>query len=304
MKRFLLILFVGCGFIFSGIAQDLPNTNIYLFEMEQDTGGAFLFRSPKFLTEFNQDNYNNQPCFVGDDLLYFSARLPNSNQNDIYAFDLEKGTKLQVTKTAESEYSPTLMPDGFSFSAVRVEVTDDRIQRLWEFPIDRLNNGKPVFQFMTRVGYHHWIDRYRVALFLVGEPNELVIANLRNGSVERITTNVGRCFQTSPNGRLVFIDKASKTTWFIKALDLSQGSLKSEVIVRTLPGSEDFVVLTDGTILLGNGTKLYKYHPRKDTDWQEIADFRRYNISSITRLAVNGNGKIALVASPSPLGSQ
>ncbi len=304
MQRFFLILFVGCGFFFSGMAQDLPNTNIYLFEMERDTGGTFLFRSPKFLTDFNRDGYNNQPCFIGDDLLYFSARLSNSNQNDIYAFDLEQGTKLQVTKTAESEYSPTLMPDGLSFSAVRVEVTDKRIQRLWEFPIDRMNNGKPVFQFMTRVGYHHWIDSYRIALFLVGEPNELVIANLQNGSVEHITTHVGRGLQTSPNGRLVFIDKATETTWFIKALDLSQGSAKSGIIVRTLPGSEDFVVLSDGTILMGNGTKLYKYHPQKDTDWKEIADFRRYNLSRITRLAVNGNGKIAFVASPSTVGSQ
>ncbi|RMF22815.1 MAG: hypothetical protein D6765_13850 [Bacteroidetes bacterium] len=282
---------------FSGlIAQELPNTQVYLFEIEQVTDSQFVFRNPKYLTGFNPYGYNNQPCFINNQKLYLSVRFPQSKQTDIYALDLEKNTKLQVTHTAESEYSPTLMPDGYHFSAVRVELDEVNSQRLWKFPISRLNNGEPLLPFVPNVGYHFWLDAQNVALFLVDQPNYLAIANITNGSIRQMTPNIGRCFQRSPSGRLVYVHKVTESEWWIKALD--PRTLESQNIVQTLPGSEDFAILPDGTILMGNGPRLYKYHPRKDSGWVLIGDFRAYKISSITRLAVSKDNKLAFVARP------
>jgi len=66
----------------------------------------------------------------GHGVLYTSIR---NKQADIYRYDLQSGATTQVTNTAESEYSPTLMPDRKNISVVRVEA-DGKTQRLWKFP--------------------------------------------------------------------------------------------------------------------------------------------------------------------------
>ncbi|RMG77666.1 MAG: hypothetical protein D6714_19480, partial [Bacteroidetes bacterium] len=236
----------------------------------------------------------NQPCFVRNNELLLSVRMAGDNQNDIYLLNLEKKTKLQVTKTAESEYSPILMPDKFHFSCVRVELDPNQTQRLWRFPLSRQNNGKPVFEYLVDVGYHEWLDAARVVLFIVAEPaNYMVVADTRDGSTQQLTSDVGRCFKKLPNGNIAYIHKATDKTWFIKELDAQ--TLRSEIIAPTLPGSEDFAVLKNGTFLMGRGTKLFKLQPGKDDDWVETGDFREYNFSSITRLSVSDDGKLALV---------
>ncbi|HNL38695.1 MAG TPA: hypothetical protein PKH43_06170, partial [Saprospiraceae bacterium] len=70
---------------------------------------------------------------------------------------------------------------------------------------------------------------------------------------------------------------------------------KSDIVVKTLPGSEDFVVLPDGTYLAGNGPKLYQYKPGVQTDWKEIANLSRYGVKKITRLAYGKDNRLAVV---------
>ncbi|MEM0991525.1 MAG: hypothetical protein AAGI49_00745 [Bacteroidota bacterium] len=282
---------------FAAKAQDLAS-NIYLFDMKKKSEREYTFEKPRFLTYFNEDGYNNQPTFVNNGELYISVRYPNQEQNDIYLLDLSRKDKSQVTETVESEFSPTLMPDLFSFSAVRVEQNGD--QRLWQFPKDRLDNGKPVFKYITNIGYHHWMNSRRVALFLVGSNNnnELAVADVATDQVSKILTNIGRCFQTMPvTGDLLFVHKVAQRTWYIKKLNTYDKYDKGTIVAQTLPGSEDFVILKDGTFIMGNGSKLFKFHPSFDNEkgWQEIADFEYYGIRNITRLAVSDDGQLAVV---------
>ena len=292
--RFLFILF-SLSFYCISQAQDLTS-NIYLFDMKKKSEREFTFDKPRFLTYFNENGYNNQPAFINNGELYISVRYPNDDQTDIYLLDLYRKTKSQVTETVEGEFSPTLMPDLFSFSAVRVEQNGD--QRLWQFPTDRLDNGKPVFKYITNIGYHHWMNSRRVALFLVGNnTNELAVADVATDQVTTILKNIGRCFQTSSKGDLLFVHKVSPRTWYIKKLNTYDKFDKGEIVAQTLPGGEDFVVLDDGTFIMGNGSKLFKFHPSFDNEkgWQEIADFDYYGIRNITRLAVSDDGKLAVV---------
>ena len=288
----ILFLFTICSVT---IAQNLPKTNLFLFDLEKESDSLYNFTNPRLLTDFNSDGYNNQPAFMSEHELYLTVGFPGDGQTDIYKLDIEKKTKLQVTRTAESEYSPTLMPDGRDFSTVRVEMDDRQSQRLWSFPFSRSNNGKPFFPSVTNIGYHYWLDNYRVALFIVGEPAYLAVGDVRDGSIQDLTTDIGRGFQTSPAGNLAYIHKATESTWYIK--EMNNETLRSRIIAPTLEGSEDFCVLPDGTVLMGRGHKLYKYHPKKDTEWFEIGDFRYYNINAITRLATNGKGQLVMVGS-------
>ena len=286
----------ACLFVGLNVQAQHPNTNIYLFGMEFDNTGSPRLTEPQFLTEFNRHGYNNQPYFFTNDELYISVKtLDDTTQTEIYSLNLDKKLRTRITQTAESEYSPTLMPNYYFFSAVRVEMDEDRTQRLWQFPIDRMGNGKPVFPTIRNIGYHYWVNSRNVLLYIVNQPNLLVIANTQDQSYNQITSNVGRCFKRLPNGNIAFVKKETDDKWQLCELNLR--TFQFSPIVSTLQGSEDFALLQDGSFIMGRGSKLYRYN-RKDEnpDWEEFADLRYYDISSISRLAVSGDGKIAVVA--------
>ncbi len=294
MRRIALPL-LGMLFGLSSLAQPVVS-NIYLFDIQKKNEREIQFSNPVYLTEFNSRGYNNQPTFVSSGELFFTTQYPNEKQTDIYLLDLYRKTKSQVTQTLESEYSPSVTPDRFSFSAVRVEA--DGTQRLWQFPVDRLSNGKPVFKYVNNVGYFQWLNSQKIALFLTGDEPRLAIADVRTDEVKELTRNIGRCLKVVPRtGHLAFVHKVTPRTWYIKSMNIYDPNFKSDIIIPTLPGSEDFVLLDDGTYLMGSGSKLFKYHPVYDNEkgWKELADFRYYSIKNITRLALSQDGKLALV---------
>lgn len=275
-------------------AQSLPVSNVYLLQTDwSDT--VLLFKNPEFLTGFNKQGYNNQPSFINNTELLLSVGMAQDNQTDIYLLDLERKTKLRMTRTAESEYSPQMTPDHLFFSVVRVETDEGRSQRLWQYPLDRKDSGKPVFKYLRGIGYYHWLDRFKVALFNVASTNYLSLGDTRDENTQHLSPNIGRCFQTSPNGRLVFVHKITDNNWMIKAMD--RNTLQVEEITKTVSGAEDFVLLKDGSILMGKGSRLYRFKPVKGNRWEEVADLKNLGVYNITRMAVSGDGKLALVNS-------
>lgn len=294
MNRYNSTLLLFFCFVGSCLAQ-LPATNLYLFQMRQVTDSLFVFTQPKFLTAFNSQGYNNQPHFVSNEELYFTVKSPETgDQTDIYSLNFLTQSKTRITATAESEYSPTLLPGGEEFSCVRVETDVNQTQRLWRFPLNRQNNGRPVFYNIVDVGYHFWLDPQTVALFVVGNPHILSLASTGSETSSMVMSNIGRCFQKMPNGNLAFVHKISDDFWQIR--ELNSRSRTTSTIVTTLNRSEDFIILPDGTILMGMGSKLFKFNKAIDTGWLEIADFKYYGINNISRLAVSQDNKLVFVA--------
>ncbi len=275
-------------------SQDLPNCNIYLFDTSM-RDSLLTLSNPQFLTGFNKSGYNNQPCFVNNTDLLLTSASPNDKQTDIYLLNIAAKSKLRMTHTAESEFSPKPTTDDLYFSVVRVETDAEKTQRLWQYPMDRKDAGKPVFKYLRGLGYYHWLDRFKVALFNItaGDLNYLSISDTRDGATQNLSPSVGRCFQTSPNGRLVYVHKIADGNWVIKALD--KNTMDVTEITKTISGAEDFVIMKDGAILMGKGSRIYRYHPLKGKNWQEVAELKRLGINNITRMAVSGDGKLAIV---------
>ena len=71
----------------------------------------------------------------------------------------------QVTNTPESEYSPTVTPDGRHISVIRVE--SDGTQRLWQFTLDG-REPTVLCPGIKPVGYHAWADASVLVLFVLG----------------------------------------------------------------------------------------------------------------------------------------
>ncbi|MBX2926350.1 MAG: hypothetical protein KF852_00825 [Saprospiraceae bacterium] len=283
--RYLFLLFV-CMYA-AGLSAQLRPTHVYLFDVRQMNDTVYEFAKPKFLTAFNPNGYNNHPAFFSNTELYISSQLPTENQPELYAFDLEKLTKTRVTNTPEGEYSPFRMPDFYQFSAVRMEIAGrDTVQRLWQFPVDRLSNGKPVFKYIKNIGYYQWINSRQAVLFLVGNPNQLVVAEVDYDRLTPIATNPGRCFRMMPDGNLAFVVKSDYAPWKLVKKKPMATNAEPVAIIDMLSGTEDFAVLPDGTFLAGQGSRIYKFKEGTDSNWVQIADLRFYNIRQVTRLSV------------------
>jgi hypothetical protein len=277
------------------VAQ-LPINQVYAFDMERD-GAGYSFSKAKLLTAFNPRGYNNQPQWVNNNELYLAVQTPyDTAQTDIVSLSLAGNILTRVTATAESEYSPLLSPDRRSFSCVRVDAGGAGLQRLWSYPLDRSNQGKDLLPLHQGVGYYCWLSPQKVALFIVsGSDNYLKIANVEDQSSIQLSGGIGRSLARMNDGKLAYIQKATPQTWYIKALD--PVSYNSTIIAETLPNSEDFALLPDGTFLMGYGSKLYSFSPLDpDKQWREVGDFAKYGLMNIKRLAVSREvDKIAIV---------
>jgi len=292
MLRTLLLLILP----FSLAAQGPGKSNILLFSLTKTADSTWRPEAPRFLTAFNKGGYNNQPSFFGNNELWLTAQFPrDTTQTDLIALDLLSKTQTRVTATpATAEYSPTLMPGGKRFSAVRVE--EDGNQRLWSFPIDRSDTGRPEFPKLYNVGYHCWLRDTLVAFFIVGEdgqPHTLQVLGTKSQKPQRIGSNIGRCMIKRPDGKLLFVQKATEQTWYLKTWDPKTNL--QEIVLKMPVGSEDFALLSDGTLLSGIGPKLFQFKAPRNADWKEIADLSKFGVQKITRLAASADGKLAVV---------
>jgi hypothetical protein len=269
-----------------------PSSNVFIVDV-MNRRGDLRFGQLTKLTAYL--GYNNQPFFLPDgrSVLYTSIR---DGQADIYRYDIGSGATTQITNTRESEYSPTLMPDGKNISVVRVEA--DGTQRLWKFP---LAGGAPslILENIKPVGYHWWLDKNTLALFVLGssgKPHTLQIADVRSGKAETILENPGRILRRVPHqNKLSFVHKISEQEWLIKTFDLKTKQITT--LVKTLTGSEDYAWTPSGLLLTAKDAKLFKLDPAVNKDWQEVADFSAAGLRSLTRIAVSPKGnRIAIVS--------
>ena len=267
-----------------------PSTEIFLVDLS-NRNDRLRVGEPLNIT--NRDGYDNQPAFIenGQSILFTSIR--SDNQADIYKYNIKSDLLTRITETKEGEYSPTLTPDGKFISVIRVEA--DSTQRLWKFP---LKGGEPalVLETIKPVGYHVWVNAGTVIVFILGTPNTLQIIDLKSEKAEVISENVGRSLHRRPGQqRFTFVHKLSDKEWVIKELDFKTREVQT--LIKTLPGSEDYVWMPGGIALMANGAKLFKWDPKQNADWQEVADFSGAGLKSITRLAVSPKGdRLALVA--------
>ena len=266
-----------------------PATDIFIIDVTTTRAGNLKLGQPEKIT--NWVGYNNQPSFMADgqSVLYTSIR---DKQADIYRYDLRAASTSQVTNTPESEYSPTLMPDGKSISVVRVEA--DSTQRLWRFP---LAGGPPalIVEKIKPVGYHLWVDEDTLALFVLGKPNTLQLVDLRTGKTELVADNPGRILRRVPHeNKFSFVHKVSDQEWLIKTFDLKTRAVAT--FIKTFPGVEDYAWTPAGVLLMANGSKLFARR-KSDYAWVELADFSNAGLKNITRIAVSPKGdRIAVVS--------
>ena len=274
--------------------QTPPETEVFLAPLTSDGGKLTVGRAQNIS---NSPGYDNQPSFSPDGRSVYFTSGRSSGQMDIFRYDTATKQVTAVTTTPESEYSATVMADGRHISVIRVEA--DKTQRLWKFttsgsdPAVLLADIKPV-------GYHAWLDENTLALFVLGQPATLQVADIRTGKAEIAATDIGRSLQRIPGGGVSYVQRSGESpnrSMTIVELTLRVGKPVTSTLTAVAPGAtEEFVAWTpDGTMLMAAGTTLHGWR-RGDKEWRTIADLGAIGVRGVSRLAVSPRGDwLALV---------
>lgn len=279
------------------VAQAPPSTDIYLapITLTDRDSNRIAIGTPIDIT--HRPGYDNQPAFMADERAVFYTSTREDGQADIYRYDIASRRTTRVTATPESEYSPTFMPGTNRFSAIRVE--RDSTQRLWSFAMDG-SDPRLVLRTIKPVGYHAWLDPSHVALFVLGAPATLQVAELGSERVDTIARGIGRSLSVVAPGRVSFVTRAANG-FMLNTLALDRVTGKPDVRVGLAaiePGGEYVIWTPRGDALTASGSKLYMLRAGPaDSHWAEVADLAAEGITHISRLAISPNGHwLAMVA--------
>lgn len=261
-------------------------TDIYLLDLDRDGDRITVVGTPRAVTD--RDGYDNQPAFTADGraILYTSIR---DGQADTYRYELATDRTVRVTRTPESEYSPTPTPGLDRFSVVRVE--QDSTQRLWSFAHDG-SDPRLLLPDLAPVGYHAWITPEALALFILGDPPTLQLAEPGRAAAWVGAVGIGRSLQRVTDRPAVSYTRDVGDEWRLETLDLVTGEVR---FLAALLGPDAYHVWTpDGALLTADGTGIYQLDDRGD--WEPVDDVARYGLGTITRLAVSPDGsRLAIV---------
>ena len=283
-----------------------PDTEIFLASLSM-TASQTIVGAPINIS--NNSGYDNQPSFTPDGraVLFTSIRGASTGsgragQTDIYRYDVAGGRVTRVTNTPESEYSPTVTPDGRHISVIRVEA--DGTQRLWRFTIDGAQ-PKVLLPNVKPVGYHAWADDHTLALFVLGQPATLRLADTTTGVADSLARDIGRTIQRIPGGGTIsFVERegagreGTPARLWIRELDPKTRRIAP--LVAVMPGvTESYYAWTpDGWLLTTDKDVLFGWR-RGQTDWRRLVDLEALGLHGVTRLAVSPDGqRIAFVTGP------
>jgi len=271
-------------------AQAPPGTDIWIFGLSEE-GVTLDLGSGVRATD--RPGYDNQPTFLpGGRFLLFTS-IDDAGQADIHRFDIQAGTRAPLTRTApESEYSATLMPSGDRISVIRVEA--DSTQRLWSFDLE---GGSPalILREIQPVGYHAWLDDDGLALFVLGSPATLQLASVETGRAEVAARNIGRSLYRVPGrGTVSYVqwDESRKGA----IMELDPGTGETEILAPLMEGNEFYAWTPGAVLLMGQGSRLFRWVPGSSHAWEEVADLGSSGVRGISRIAVSPEGdRIAIV---------
>jgi len=183
-------------------------------------------------------------------------------------------------------------------------VEADGTQRLWRFTLDG-RDPELVLTDIKPVGYHAWADAHTLALFVLGSPATLQIADPQTGKADTVVRGINRSIQRIPGGRTIsFVQRLPpEREGAVPALKVSELDPVSHTVtplIDVVAGAReaDLAWTPDGMLLMAEKDVLYGWK-RGEPAWRRLADLAALGLHGVSRIAVSPNGdRIAFVTQP------
>jgi len=269
-------------FWFGLIKCQMPNTELWLFKIENSKQGP-LFSKPQNIT--NREGYDNQPSFSADGKKIFYVSVREDKQADIYIYDLKSEKTVQFTKTPISEYSPEETPDGKFLSSVVVE--QDSAQRI-HF-IDQITGIHEKRSDFDSVGYCLFLNADTCIYYKLTQPHSLRYNAGKEDKWLCITPTRG--FKTVNRHVVIYGIKDSANVTFYKYDFLLH---RGEIYAEYPSINEDIVWHPIWGLIKSETTKLLRFD-REKKQWLLLADLSGSGIKKITRFNFDAANKYLVV---------
>ncbi|WP_284124734.1 hypothetical protein [Parerythrobacter aestuarii] len=299
-RRLILTLCGAAALANTALAQDadeapppaFPETEIFLFDYDAEAESNALSNG-RNVTQ--RAGYDNQPYFTKDSASFLYSR-DDRTQTDIWEYDIASGTHTRITKTPESEFSPTPSPDNRTISFVF-----ERNNSIWQ--LDRARPDAPTWALEAAgvtepVGY--FARNYATGDILYWSRYGF---NIALTSAERPAYHFisGHAVPATPHvipgtDQISFVHRQTNEQVWIKAFDPATKAIRP---LTSLVGTNaNYTWTPDGAILQIEGGKVYRWKEGGE-GWEVIADLADHGVASANRIAVSPDGKrIAVVGLP------
>ncbi|MBT8263587.1 MAG: hypothetical protein KJO05_12240 [Bacteroidia bacterium] len=277
--------------LFEIVAHSQPYTEVYIADISITEE---LIEVGNVVNISNDEGYDNQPSFQSDNLVLFAGN--NKGQTDIAQYNIRFNMKFWYHKgSASSQYSPQRIPNSQHVLSVHLD-TNGR-QRLFHHHLTSLEYKEAHPD--VRVAYFAMYNENILLGSVLGEENlDLVVANIETKQVDTLAYNSARSFHKIPESKSMsytFVNEEGNHDVY----QLDMDSFESFFVTQLPIGVQDHVWLNGTTLLIGSGSRLYKFDLFGDGTWTEVADLSEYKMDNITRLAISPDGtKLAIVAEP------
>jgi len=276
-----------------------PKPEIYVADLSVFNGLHYLGPLQKVADGTN--SYDTQPMFTSDShsLLYTTEYGDGDRvQSEIHRYYLSSRRVIRITRSDESEHSPTPVAGDRSFSAIRVEA--DSTRHLWRFTMQGMD-GEMLFRNLNAVANHVWGNESTVLLYVLGDPATVRIGDLTTGQSEVVHQGVGPSMNKIPNRNAwSFVERLSPGQAWISEIDI--GTREVRRIISTVLGGESHAWTPGGVLLMAIGGQIYQWDSEVDEDWRPVANLGETFVA-ISSIAVSPDGStIAIVGDPIPDG--
>ena len=264
-----------------GATAQMPDTDVWLFKLKQDKGGDLLLEEGNNIT--NRKGYDNQVYFSVDGKTLFYSSVREDGQADVYAIDCKSKKIKQVTKTLESEYSPTPFFDQPLLSTVVVEKDSSQHIHL----LNAETGATAAILPFDSVGYSCFVNQDTVVYFKLTEPQSLRYHVRSSGENRLIAYSPTRSILRKDRHSIIYASKDSSSTSFYTYDFLLR---KSILICKVKGSAEDAYYTPSHELLRSDGSKILKYDVTTK-DWKLLYDLALFGIKQIARFKLDAEHK-------------
>lgn len=280
-------IFSICMYLGTFLYSQMPVSQLMVLEFTSDSISAL--KKSEMYKGIADQAYVNQPYFINNNTLMFTADEDKDGFTDLHYLDLASKSFYKITETKGiSEFSPRLNYDKSKILTTRIEL-DGKTQTIWQYPRDRSSSGQVYDKALINPGYYMVVNQDELIYFKVVGGNSLVHHNSKTQKSTTIADTIGRCFLKTKAGHMLYT-KVAKQGYDLYKYDLAT---RRSQLISNLP-NQDFALDAYDNIITSKETMLLKFTQPTYAKPIQFLDLSNNNIKSISRMDAKEN-KLAII---------